>query len=134
VVPRLVTQLVVVALLLGACVTPGADLRQGPGIVGSYVVNGVDPNGTEYSGRVSITAGDTANRFVIEWVVTGAILEGRGVLGGDTLSVEWMTVGSPRGVSRGTAEYAVLDDGRLVGTRTVDGSDIVGTEEIFPEP
>jgi hypothetical protein len=28
----------------------------------------------------------------------------------------------------------VLDDGRLVGTRTVDGSDIVGTEEIFPEP
>jgi hypothetical protein len=119
--------------LVVACV-PGAELSQGPGILGTYVVNGVDPNGTEYTGRVSISAGDDAGDVVIEWVVTGAIIRGEGIVDGDRLTVDWVTVDSPRGASGGTAEYEILTDGRLVGTRTVDGMAAPGTEEIFPEP
>jgi hypothetical protein len=122
-----------ILLLVVACL-PGADLSQGPGILGTYVVNGVDPNGTEYTGRVSVTAGDGPEDVVVEWVVTGAIIHGMGTVDGDSLTVDWVTTESPRGRSSGTAEYEIMDDGRLVGTRTVDGVSKPGTEEIFPEP
>lgn len=120
----------IVTLVVG-CV-PGADLEQGPGIVGTYVVNGVDPNGTEYTGRVSITAGD--GPAAVEWIVTGAIIHGEGRVRGRTLTVDWVTSESPRGPSRGVAEYEIMDDGRLVGTRSVEGVSEPGTEEIYPEP
>ena len=122
----------VLVFMIPACLP--AQLEQGPGILGSYVVNGVDPNGTEYTGRVSITEGSGPGEVEIEWVVTGAIIHGTGRLSGDTLSVDWETVSGPRGVSSGTAEYTVTDAGHLVGTRLVDGIDTPGTEEIFPEP
>lgn len=121
-------------LMLAVACLPGAELSQGPGILGTYVVNGVDPNGTEYTGRMSITEGSDPGKVVIEWVVTGAIIHGEGRVDGDTLTVDWVIPDSPRGASTGTAEYEILDDGRLVGTRTVDGVDQPGTEEIFPEP
>lgn len=130
--PRIVG-IIVTATLAVACL-PGAQLEQGPGIVGTYVVNGVDPNGTEYTGRVSIGPGSDSGSYVIDWVITGAILEGTGILEGDTLSVTWETVDGPRGLSSGTAEYEVLGDGTLVGTRAVAGFDRVGTETIYPEP
>lgn len=121
-------------LLLTVACLPGAELSQGPGILGTYVVNGVDPNGTEYTGRMSIAEGAAPGEVAIEWVVTGAIIHGEGRVDGDTLTVDWTITDSPRGASTGTAEYEILDDGRLVGTRTVDGIDQSGTEEIFPEP
>jgi len=98
---------------------------------GVYVVNGVDPLGFEYSGTVTIT--DDEGDIDIQWLITGAILEGSGRVLGDTLDVDWSAVEAPRGDSTGTATYEITDDGRLVGTRTVDGVDGVGTEEIFPE-
>jgi hypothetical protein len=121
-------------LLLAVACLPGATLSQGPGIVGTYVVNGVDPNGTEYTGRLSITEGSDSGEVVIEWVVTGAIIHGEGRVDGDVLTVDWVITDSPRGESTGTAEYEIMDDGRLIGTRAVDGVDVPGTEEIFPEP
>lgn len=124
--------LVGVMLILGACAVPTLD--QGPGIEGTYVVNGVDPVGTEYTGRIEIVATDDPDTYAINWVITGALLTGEGVLDGTSLTVTWETVNDPRGVSTGTGEYEVLDDGRIVGTRSVDGFDGVGTEEIFPEP
>lgn len=120
-------------VLVGACL-PGANLEQGPGIAGTYVVNGVDPNGTEYTGRVSITEDRDTGHVTFEWIVTGAILHGEGTLAGDTVELTWETVTSPRGPSTGKAEYEVLPDGRLVGTRTVDGVAGSGTETIFPDP
>lgn len=120
-------------LATGACL-PGAQLEQGPGVIGTYVVNGVDPNGTEYTGRVSIEEAHGDGEVTVEWIITGAILHGEGRVQGDTLAVTWETVTSPRGPSSGTAEYEILDDGRLVGTRTVDGVTGTGTETIFPEP
>lgn len=125
--------LTLVVIAASACL-PGARLSQGPGITGTYVVNGIDPNGTEYTGRVSIAGGPNPEDIMIEWIITGAILHGEGTVEGDTLTVTWETVSSPRGTSTGTAEYEILDDGKLVGTRTVDGVDQGGTETIFPEP
>lgn len=124
-----------VALVLAGCfVVPGSTLEDRPGIAGTYIVNGVDPVGIEYSGTVVIEATERPDAFTINWVITGAILEGDGILQGDRLTVDWRTVESPRGPSSGTAVYTVEDDGRLVGTRTIDGVEGTGTEEIFPEP
>ncbi len=120
------------AVVLTGCSVPGSQVEDGPGIVGTYVVNGVDPLDVEYSGTVVITDGEGAGDYLISWLVTGAIQEGVGTLVGNELRVEWETVEGPRGDSRGTAVYTIGDDGVLTGTRTVDGLDGVGTEEIFP--
>lgn len=130
---------IVVALSAGGlamCGVPGDSLEDGAGIAGTYVVNGVDPVGIEYSGTVTIRPVDpgAADTYDIQWLVTGAILHGTGRLRGDRLTVDWETVTSPRGTSSGTAEYEVGADGVLRGERSIDGADGVGTEEIFPEP
>ena len=134
---RLLVPLVILVALsaggLAMCGLPGDSLEDGVGIVGTYVVNGVDPNDVEYSGTVTIGASDGPDEYVIQWIVTGTIQEGLGVLSGNRFTVEWQTVTSARGTSSGTAEYVVGDDGVLRGTRRVDGVDEPGTEEIFPE-
>lgn len=131
---RRLVLVLVLALPVGGCAAPGASLEDGPGLSGTYVVNGVDPIGTEYSGTVVIEATEEPGRYRIEWLVTGGIQEGEGTLEGETLSVVWQTVSGPLGRSSGTAQYTVGSDGRLSGTRTVDGAAGAGTEEIFPEP
>jgi hypothetical protein len=121
---------------LAMCGLPGDTLEDPDdrdGLAGTYVVNGTDPAGTEYSGTVTIAEGDEPGRFTVQWIVTGSIQEGVGVLEGDRFVVDWSTTSSGRGESRGTADYTLGDDGVLRGTRTVDGSDETGTEEIFPE-
>lgn len=115
------------------CGLPGDSLEDAEGIVGTYVVNGTDPTGVEYSGTVTIRDADGGG-YTVQWIVTGAIQEGTGALAGDRFTVDWRTVSGGRGDSGGTAEYTVGDDGILRGTRTVDGAEGTGTEEIFPEP
>jgi hypothetical protein len=123
-------------VMLYQCALPG-DLAVGPdshdGLAGTYTVNGVNTTGVEYSGTVVITAGDLPDSYDLEWIVTGSIQEGTGRLAGDRLTVEWETVSSAGGAGSGTADYTLEPDGRLVGTRSVDGLAEVGTEEIFPE-
>lgn len=119
------------ALVLAACSLPGSQVTDGPGLPGVYVVNGVDPLGNEYSGTVRIEETGVGSVHM-EWVVTGAILEGEGVVQGSTLHVDWRSIETPRGDSSGTATYSIEPDGRLVGTRTIDGAVGEGTEEIFP--
>lgn len=113
------------------CGLPGDSLDSGDGIVGTYVVNGVDPLGIEYSGTVMIREAGTG--YAVQWLITGSIQEGTGTLVGNRFVVDWRTVTVARGPSSGTAEYVVGDDGVLRGERTVVGVDQVGTEEIFPE-
>ena len=122
----------VLLVVLAACSVPGSQVDDLPGLPGTYVVNGVDPLGIEYSGTVVITEGQGIDRFRISWVVTGAILEGDGVVTGNTLEVDWFTVQGPRGEATGTARYTIGTDGVLSGERTIEGVDGVGTEEIFP--
>lgn len=133
---RFAVPVVILVALTGGgvalCGLPGDTLDDGEGIVGTYVVNGVDPAGAEYSGTVTIrSAGD---EYLVQWLVTGSIQEGTGRLVGDRLIVEWETVTDARGPSSGTAEYVVGEDGVLRGERFVEGVDEAGTEEIFPEP
>ena len=120
-------------LVLTAACLPTAQLSQ-DGVFGSYVVNGVDPAGTEYTGRVTISPGVDSHDVIMEWIITGAIIHGEGTIDGDTIAVEWETVTDPRGTSTGTATYEVRTDGHLVGTLTVDGFDQVGAETIYPDP
>ena len=117
---------------IAMCGLPGDTLRDGPGIAGTYVVNGFDPSEVEYSGTVTIVERSDGD-YDIEWIVTGTIQRGTGTLVNDRFTVDWVTVTSPRGESSGTAVYVVGDDGVRRGTRTVDGVDEPGTEEIFPE-
>jgi hypothetical protein len=117
---------------LAMCGLPGDTIDDGEGIVGTYVVNGVDPTGVEYSGTVAIEPLDGDYR--VQWIITGSIQAGVGELRGDVLTVDWVTVTDARGTSSGTAEFVVGDDGVLRGERFVDGVDEPGTEEIFPEP
>ncbi len=119
---------------LAMCGLPGDSLDDADGIVGTYVVNGTDPAGVEYSGTVTISPASGVDIYDVQWLVTGSIQRGTGRLSGNRLTVEWETVTSPRGDSTGTATYTVDADGILRGERTVDGADGIGTEEIFPEP
>jgi len=136
---RLLPFLVVCLVLLSGCgedgagkLAPDADPAGVPNLVGSYVVNGFDPLGTEYGGHLTISEGEGLNRYDLQWIITGSIQEGIASLEGNQLIVEWSTVdGLNRDVS-GTAEYTVTEAGELYGTRTVAGSDEVGREEAFP--
>lgn len=121
------------APIAAGCSTPGTQVVDDVGIIGTYTVNGIDPRGEEYSGTVVIAAGEGTDVYVVEWLVAGAIQEGTGVLRGDRLEVDWRTISAPTGDATGTASYTVGPDGDLVGTRTIDGVDGVGTEEIFQE-
>jgi hypothetical protein len=123
--------IVSVMILLAGCTTPGSQVVREPGLPGVYVVNGFDPVGNEYSGTVSIEETGVGS-VRMEWVITGAILEGEGVVDGDRLAVDWESVQTPRGTSSGTATYTIEPDGTLRGVRTIDGVRGEGTEEIFP--
>ncbi len=121
-----------ILLAVAACSLPGSQVEDLPGLAGTYVVNGVDPLGVEYSGTVIITTATDPGEFMITWLVTGSIQEGVGRLAGDRFTVEWSTTDGGRGDSAGTAGYIVGPDGVLRGERLVDGVDGAGTEEIFP--
>jgi hypothetical protein len=123
-------------VMLYSCALPGALPAglEGDGLAGTYTVNGIDPTGVEYGGTAVLTATDDPGTYGIEWIVTGGIHDGTGVLAGDQLTVTWSTLQSAGGTGAGTGRYTLTDDGRLVGTRSIDGVDEPGTEELFPEP
>lgn len=124
-------------LMVYTCALPGdfAVGRDGDDtLAGVYTVNGIDPTGTEYSGTATVVSGDEADRYLIEWIVTGTIQRGTGIRTGDEIVVDWEAVATAGEEGSGRSVYTVEADGRLVGTRTVDGFDEPGTEELFPEP
>jgi hypothetical protein len=129
---RILAALFSIATLAAACTVPGSQVDVGDGLAGTYVVNGIDPLGIEYSGTVVIGETQDPDEFVLSWIVTGSIQSGTGIKTGDRLEVEWQATVGARAGSSGTAEYVITDDGWLVGERFVDGTDGVGTEEIIP--
>lgn len=120
------------SLFLTACYFPSVQGDRSA-LGGDYVVNGFDPDGIEYGGILTIEPTSTPNEFNLHWVVTGAVQEGFGVWQGDLLEVEWRSLDEFATAGEGTAIYSLDDDGVLTGTRTVVGSDGVGTEEAFPD-
>lgn len=98
----------------------------GGSLVGSYEVEGTNADGSSYQGTAEITG--SGPDFRIEWITGTSTSSGRGTLEGDRFEVSFS--GSLTGT--GTAVYRVEDDGRLVGTWTVEGSTAEGTETLTP--
>ncbi len=128
---RIAISLVVLSILtLSACVFPQQEPAEPGRLDGTYYVNGVDPEGKDYSGQLIITPTDRPNRYEMSWIITGAIQSGTGRLQGTTLEAEWSSIeGQPE--AAGTATYQWQDDGSLIGERVVQGLG-VATEEALP--
>ncbi|MEA3511765.1 MAG: hypothetical protein U9R51_10055 [Actinomycetota bacterium] len=106
-------------------------------IVGTYYVNGIDSREIEYGGRLEISAADEPDRYELQWIITGSVQLGTGVLDGDVLDAKWSTIEglvTQEGVdhSSGTVTYTIASDGTLNGIRTTAGLTETGTEEAFP--
>jgi hypothetical protein len=128
---RLLSLIVLLALSAPACVLTGGKDATPDSIVGTYLLNGVDPTGAEYAGHLFIQSGEGPGEYRLQWIVNG-IQEGVGTLDGDRLEVSWATVSGVDPSAHGKAEFELQPDGSLVGTRTIVGVDAVGTEEAFP--
>lgn len=81
---------------------PSTPPAAGPGIGGTYTVEGKNPNGARYEGSCVIT-GDAAAGFQFNWTIGADNYQGTGTLDGDTLTVDW---GAPEPVV-----YKVTEDG-----------------------
>ncbi len=114
----------------GADASPGAV----PTLAASYTVNGVDPQGTEYSGNLQVRPSDAPETYALQWIITGSIQEGIGQLRGNQLLVRWRTNdGIGLGVT-GVTTYTITTEGELYGPRTIDGHEKTGEERAFPNP
>lgn len=56
---------------------------------GIYRIDGRNPNGSRYGGKVLITAGETGIYNLLWRISNGETYSGRGRLNGDTLTVDW---------------------------------------------
>jgi hypothetical protein len=138
----LAAALVLALALLSGCSDDGEGEIKGtdaspnavPTLTASYTVNGVDPQGTEYSGNLQVRQGDAPDTYAFQWIITGSIQEGFGQLQGNQLLVRWRT--SDRidlGVT-GMTTYTITTEGEMYGPRTVDGVEKAGEEKAFPNP
>lgn len=91
------------------------------GLLGVYTVNGVDDTGAEYSGTMTIADVDASDgRYDVEWIITGAIQRGTGVVEGDRFVTDWEVVASADDTIAGRTVYELDADGAPVrGERTL---------------
>lgn len=130
--PRWIT--LTLALLIAAIFTSCAFPEQGfdGSLAGTYYLNGVDPEGTEYGGTLEIMATDQPDVYTVQWIITGSIQTGTGTVTGNEFDVEWEVMEGYNSDSHGTAHYEISSEGELNGERTVAGEEGTGTEEAFP--
>jgi hypothetical protein len=105
-----------------------------PTLAASYSVNGVDPQGAEYSGNLQVRPGDVPGTYALQWIVTGSIQEGIGQIEGNRLLVRWRTIDSIGLSVTGVTTYTVTTEGEMYGPRTIDGVEKAGEEKAFPNP
>ena len=130
---------IILLLFVAACsarnqpgeMSPDADPNQLPDLVGTYVINGVDPIGDAYGGHLTIIAGDATGTYRLQWIVTGGIQEGFGLIKGNQLLVEWQTIEGSE-LAKGTAKYTITETGQLYGTRTSETLSGQGEEQAYP--
>ncbi len=101
-------------------------------LAGSYVLNGIDPFGTEYAGRLDITSGSGSNRYLLQWIVPETVQQGTARLDGNKLIVDWQAAETSALAVSGTAEFTVTVDGELYGSKRVDGDDGEWRETAYP--
>jgi hypothetical protein len=125
-----ITLALIVALATAACAFPeegfDGDLE------GDYYINGIDQKGNEYGGSLTITATSDPDVYEMQWIITGSIQSGVGILSDEELVAEWGALEGFDSSSQGRAVYRITPGGELIGERTVTGEDGVGTEEAFP--
>jgi hypothetical protein len=80
---------------------------------------------------LTVTPG-AGGEYRFQWIVTGSVQEGIGVLKGNRLEVQWNTVAAQRSQSRGKTLHTITTLGELYGTRTVEGYPGEGREAAFP--
>lgn len=103
-----------------------------PDLVGSYSLNGFDPTGDEYGGVLIIKDGTKPGEYAMQWLITGSIQEGTGVLAGNQLQAEWHSIEGMETETHGVVTYTITTKGELYGTRTAAGYEGEGTENAFP--
>lgn len=136
---RILLLILILIVFLAGCrekggqIGPDAPPDAVPEIAGKYVVNGIDPLGMEYSGHLTIFAGDEPGAYTLQWIVIGNVQEGTGLLKGNQLQVAWRTVEHAGEFSQGTATFTVTVNRELYGTRTAEGMSGEGTETAYPE-
>ncbi|MDJ0498470.1 MAG: hypothetical protein QNJ89_11610 [Acidimicrobiia bacterium] len=118
------------ALLVVACAIP-EEAFDGS-LEGDYYINGVDPQGVEYSGLLTIAQGEDPDTYELQWIITGSVQQGIGRVQGSRLTANWDAIEGYDTASYGTASYEIRVEGELVGERTVAGQEGTGTEEAFP--
>lgn len=128
------------ALSLTACRGDPAQLSSDapadnvPNIIGEYGLNATDPTGEEYGGSLFVTAGEQPNEYKLQWLVSGGIQEGTGILEGNELTFTWSSLPGTDQEITGSGVYVVTVNGELYGTRSIDGVDIPGLEAAYPNP
>jgi hypothetical protein len=110
---------------------PDADPNNLPNLVGTYVVNGIDPLGDEYGGHLTIAPGDEPGTYHLQWIVVGGIQEGLGIVKDNQLLVEWQTIEGVKDAT-GIAVFTITETGQLYGIRTAEGLDGEGEEQAYP--
>lgn len=127
------------ALLLSCCsrnnpaeLAPDAAPGAVPALSGDYAVNGINAVGSDYGGTLSIWAGEEADTYRMQWIITGSIQEGTGYLDGNVLVGKWETLNSITGFAQGTITYTVTTNGELYGFRSIDGVAGQGQETAYP--
>jgi len=122
----------ILLLTLNACASGGdAPPDQGLSLHGQYTVNGSDPQGNEYGGRLIITQ-TIPGEYHLHWIITDSIQEGTGLLTDNQLTATWRTVAGFSVQQSGTAKYTLTSAGELYGTKTIDGQEGKGTETAYP--
>lgn len=132
------TLIVIVLVVLAACarraggpLAPDADPASLPSLAGDYALNGLDVNGAEYGGRLTITP-NADGTYRLQWLVFESIQEGTGVIQGNRLKVNWRTVdGFPNPLS-GTASYTITAAGELFGAKVIEGFAGEAQETAYP--
>jgi len=117
------------SLLVGSCVFPeeGFDGT----LEGTYFLNGVDRDETEYSGTLILTSTEDPNVYEMQWIITGSIQTGTGTVEGADLLIEWAAVEGFDTASHGSGIYSIADNGDMSGERTVAGQPGTATEDAF---
>ncbi|MDF1594796.1 MAG: hypothetical protein P1T08_01680 [Acidimicrobiia bacterium] len=99
---------------------------------GTYVLNGIDPLGNEYTGHLEVSDTERIGIYDLQWIVTEAFQLGTGRLDGNLLEVEWRTSDQAAQEVSGTATFTVTVDGELYGSKHVDGDDGEWRETAYP--
>ncbi|TPG51525.1 hypothetical protein EAH89_19965 [Roseomonas nepalensis] len=110
-------------LLLGLLLAPAPAQAQRNG---TYDVNGTNPDGTAYTGTMTIQQVGLAS-WRVRWQIGQAQIDGYGMSVGTVFSVGFALSERP-----GLSIYEIAPDGSLSGQWTLVGSSAIGSENLTP--